>query len=91
MKMDTIAEFKRRCKPGSKWLMTNTLTGSQFVREVKRKQTNAVIFYTDEGTESWLYWPTRDESTFENGGIKIRLGGGNVLAYRLIEKQKEST
>jgi hypothetical protein len=91
MKMDTIAEFKRRCKPGSKWLMTNTLTGSQFVREVKRKQTNAVIFFTDEGTETWLTWPKRDETTFEGDLIKIKLGGGNVLSYRRIEKQKEST
>ena len=87
--MKSVSEFRRRLLPGSKWLMTNTLTGSQFIRVVKRRSNGTVVFYHDgPGTikESWLAYPKASECEYDNGSIKIRLGDGHYLSYKQLEK-----
>ena len=77
--MKSVSEFRRRLLPGSKWLMTNTLTGSQFIRVVKRRNNGHVVFYHDgPGTikESWLQYPKASECEYDNG----------YLSYKQLEK-----
>ncbi len=86
----SVSEFRRRLLPGSKWLMTNTLTGSQFIRVVKRRHNGHVVFYHDgPGTtkESWLQYPKASECSYAHGDtIRIALGGEHHLTYKHLER-----
>ena len=89
--MKSVSEFRRRLLPGSKWLMTNTLTGSQFIRVVKRRHQGSVVFHHDgPGTikESWLRYPKAGECTYEGDTIKIKIGesGRHFLSYTQVAK-----
>ena len=87
--MKSVSEFRRRLLPGSKWLMTNTLTGSQFIRVVNRSSNGTVVFYHDGPVtikESWLAYPKASECEYDKGSIKIRLGDGHYLSYKQLEK-----
>jgi hypothetical protein len=82
----SLAEFKRRLLPGSKWLLTNTLTMNQFVRVVNRRQDNAVVFDTDRDKESWLYYPRAKDCVAEGQTLKIKMGDGHYLVYYQLAK-----
>ena len=89
--LQSVSEFRRRLLPGSKWLMTNTLTGSPFQRVVTRRQATAVVFDTgdqfNDKRESWLHYPAASECSYKNGAtILIKLGGEHFLVYKHLER-----
>jgi hypothetical protein len=87
----SLAEFKRRLLPGSKWLMTNTLTMNQFIRVVNRRQDNAVVFDTEAYKETWLYYPRAKDCVMTGHTLKIKMGDGHYLTYRQLEKAPSVT
>lgn len=71
----TIAEFKRRMKPGSKWSFLSNYCPTLTERTCTHKQTNmfALTSIKNKEESSWCSWPSKKEATitFENDKICV--------------------
>jgi hypothetical protein len=93
--MKTLKDFKNELTPGSRWLCYNSLGWKNYptkevIREVARKQSNAVTFKgPNDVNECWLYWPKASQVTFINNGgeISVRVENEAVPGEYLIYKK----
>jgi len=83
--MKSIAEFKRRIKPGQTWhAFHHPMKKDMGLRKIKRVTSNAFTFETPRG-ESWCYMPKARDVKFLDGDIvEFYEGPTLVLTYRLV-------
>jgi len=90
----TIAEFKRRMVPGTKWSFVANWWPEPTIRTCTVNQSNrfALSSVRTPGESSWCDWPKSKQVTFiidtiypENCGVRIDHEGG-FLIYRPIQE-----
>lgn len=81
----TLAAWKRSLKPGQRWHCTNHFIAQEWTREVKRVQSNGVVFQGPT-CETWLPFPkAKDFRASSDGKIHIFVNGQLALTYTLVE------
>lgn len=81
--MKTLADFKRKIKPGQQWDAFNHLDNRSLgIRKVKTVQTNSFSFETSKG-ESWCEFPkAKDFNIVDENTVQIIEDGILILTYK---------
>ncbi len=79
--MNSLADLKK-IPLGASLILTRSLLGPcRKNRTVSKVQSNAIVFLTEEGKQSWLYFPKASEFTPTENGFQIREGGEIAAEY----------
>ena len=87
----TLAEFKRVIEVGD--LVETYHFGNSFmpakslgIRPVSIKQTNAIAFRTDRGTDSWIQYPKASSAEVKDNTLYVLQESGKpMLSYKIIQ------